>query len=398
MISAGAEEAYLAAHESSWSPQPGLALLRLEQGDAKTAAALIEDAIENPFNVPSKERPPHGGLRKAPLLDAQVEIAVACGDPGTARKAADELRAIAETFQSQALHASAALAQGRASLAEGEPRSAVGECERALTGWVEVGAPFEAGVTRMVLGQARRLAGNEEGALMDWRAARRSFEEFGATRWAERAAVAAHQDESVPTSEPSPAGTSVFRCRGDARTIRFDGSTVMLKDLLGLRYLERLLAEPNREFHALDLVAVERGSLPTVPNPGELDTTSDGGHAGMHLDAQARQAYRRRLTDIEEDMEDARTMNDPERLALASSDRDYLIAELSRAVGLGGRPRAAGATSERARTSVTRSIRYAISRVGEHHPALGDHLRHAVSTGIYCAYRPDPRLPVTWVV
>ena len=76
----GAEEAFLAAHANSWMPQPGLALLRLAQGDAVTAAAMIADAIEHPFDVPSKERPPYGGLRRAPLLDAQVEIAVAVGD------------------------------------------------------------------------------------------------------------------------------------------------------------------------------------------------------------------------------------------------------------------------------------------------------------------------------
>ncbi len=105
----------------------------------------------------------------------------------------------------------------------------------------------------------------------------------------------------------------------------------------------------------LDLVAVERGSLPTVRHePGSDDglTITDGGHAGLHLDERAREAYRRRLVDIDEDIDDATMMNDAARLALAMEDRDYLIAELSRAVGLGGRARLACATAERARTSV----------------------------------------------
>ena len=175
---------------------------------------------------------------------------------------------------------------------------------------------------------------------------------------------------------------------------------MLLQDLKGLRYLERLLAEPNREFHVLDLVAVERGSLPTVPNAGESGdlTTGDGGHAGLHLDDQAREAYRRRLLDIDEDIEDATRANDLARLELAQNDRDYLVQELSRAIGLGGRARQAGATAERARTSVTRSIRYATARVTEHHPSLGQHLRQAISTGTYCAYTPDPRVPVRWTV
>ena len=196
----GAEEAFVAAHEHSWMPQPGLAMLRLLQGDVDTAAALITDAIENPFDVPSKERPPYGGLRKAPLLDAQVAIAVAAGDVNTARRAADELLGIADTYRSAALLAGAAFAQGRTALAEGDCRRAIVECERALASWIELGAPFEAAVVRMTLGEARQHAGNDEGARMEWAAARHAFEEFGANGWADRAAQAV----TVSAGPPAP--------------------------------------------------------------------------------------------------------------------------------------------------------------------------------------------------
>ena len=73
----GAEEAFVAAHRHAWTPHPGLALVRLAQGDVHAAAELIADAIAHPFDIPSKERPPFGDLRLAPLLDAQVEIAAA---------------------------------------------------------------------------------------------------------------------------------------------------------------------------------------------------------------------------------------------------------------------------------------------------------------------------------
>ncbi len=153
----------------------------------------------------------------------------------------------------------------------------------------------------------------------------------------------------------------------------------------------------------LDLVAVERGSLPTVPRgskPGIDDglAITDGGHAGLHLDERAREAYRRRLVEIDEDIDDATMMNDPARVALAMDDREYLIAELSRAVGLGGRGRLACATAERARTSVTRSLRYSVARLSEHHPTLGRHLTQALGTGTYCVYRPDPLVPIDWIV
>ena len=114
------------------------------------------------------------------------------------------------------------------------------------------------------------------------------------------------------------------------------------------------------------------------------------------LDPRAKQAYRRRLAEIEEDIEEARAMGDAARATQAGVERDFLVRELSRAVGLGGRDRRAGSASERARASVTRAVRQAMTRIREHHPPLGKHLDHAVRTGAYCAYLPDPRVPSTW--
>jgi hypothetical protein len=177
--------------------------------------------------------------------------------------------------------------------------------------------------------------------------------------------------------------------------VSFGGRTVLVRDLKGLRYLARLLAEPGREFHVLDLVAVEQGSLPTG-DPTAAQALGGGG-AGLELiDQQAREAYRRRLAEVDEDIEEATRMSDLGRIELAQRDRDYLIAELTRAVGLGGRHRMVGSTTERARTSVTRSLRYAISRLSEHHPALAAHLEQAVRTGTYCSYAPDPLAGIVW--
>jgi len=114
------------------------------------------------------------------------------------------------------------------------------------------------------------------------------------------------------------------------------------------------------------------------------------------LDVHAKNAYRRRLAEIEEDIEQARALGDDKREAQADAERDLLVRELSRAVGLGGRDRRAASGSERARVAVTRAIRYGIARTGEHHPQLGEHLDRAIRTGTYCAYLPDPRAPAGW--
>src|ERR671915_2532305 len=126
----GAEEALLAAHRVGWEAQPGLALVRLAQGDAAAAAASIRDALDRPSRAPSKELPPDTDLQRAPMLEAQVEIEIAAGDLGRARAAADELERVAGRFHSRALVAGAILARGRVRLAEGHPA----EAERCWSG------------------------------------------------------------------------------------------------------------------------------------------------------------------------------------------------------------------------------------------------------------------------
>jgi len=122
------------------------------------------------------------------------------------------------------------------------------------------------------------------------------------------------------------------------------------------------------------------------------------GDAGEMLDARAKDAYRRRLAEIEDDIEQARALEDTQREMQADDERDFLVRELSRAVGLHGRDRRAASTSERAPVSVTRAIRQAMVRVGEHHPELGEHLDRAIRTGTYCAYVPDAGAPAAQVL
>jgi tetratricopeptide (TPR) repeat protein len=361
----GAEEALLAAHRMGWEPQPGLALVRLAQGDAAAAAASIRDALERPSRVPSKELPPDTDLQRAPLLDAQVEIEIAAGDLGRARVAADELERVAARFQSKALVAGATLARGRVRLAEGHVADAERCCSQAARLWNEIGAPYEAALARTVLAEALRAGGSEDQAALELQASRTILERI-----------------EVPGRATTE--TNVFRREGDYWSVVFEGRTVRVRDLKGMRYLAQLLAHPGREFHVLDLVAVETGQQMALGDAGEI------------LDERAKTAYRRRLAEIEDDIEQARALGDDRREAQADAERDFLVRELARAVGLGGRDRRAASASERARSGVTRAIRQGIARIGEHHPELGEHLNRAVSTGTYCAYVPDPGAPAAW--
>jgi tetratricopeptide (TPR) repeat protein len=398
---AGAQEAFVEAHEMGWDPEPGLALSSLAQGDAAGAAATVQDALDHPVNTPSKERPPNSELRRAPLLEAQVEIAIAARDVDVARKACDELGQIALTFKSKALDAGYALACGRVRLAEGDASGARNELQTAVRLWSEIGAPVETAIARTLLAQAHHVTGNEQNAALELRAARSTFARVGAESYATSVSQTLADAADEPASERAIGTTdsNEFRREGDYWSITFAGRTVRLRDMKGLQHLSRLLADPGREFHAVDLATLGRGSVKTIPPRAEsgLSVSLDN-DAGELLDARAKDVYRRRLQEIDEDIADAETFGDSERAARARFEREFLLRELSRAVGLSGRDRRAGATSERARASVTRAIRHALARIGEEHAALGEHLDRAVRTGTYCVYLPDPRVPVDWVL
>ena len=392
----GAEEALLAAHRAGWDPQPALALVRLAQGDVAAAAASIRDAVERPVRVPSRERPPNTALQRAPLLQAQVEIEVAAGDIGRAQSAADELEIVANRFESKALVASAALARGRVRLAEGDAAGAEQSLSEAVGLWNEVGAPYEAALARICLAEAHAATGNQHRAGLERQAARTILEGIEAAPSVTPPVHVEHHD--APNEQPV-VSVNVFRREGDYWSVIFDGHTVRVRDLKGMRYLARLLADPGREYHVLDLVAAEtgRGAQVDSSQAGNLPRSAFG-DAGEILDARAKDAYRRRLAEIEDDIDQARAIGDAERAAQADAERDFLVRELARAFGVGGRDRRAASASERARAGVTRAVRQAIARIGEHHPQLGEHLNRTIRTGTYCAYHPDPRSPAGWIL
>jgi hypothetical protein len=95
-------------------------------------------------------------------------------------------------------------------------------------------------------------------------------------------------------------------------------------------------------------------------------------------------------------LDEAEGFNDAARAAKAREEMDFLVGELARAVGLGGRDRRAASHAERARLNATRAIRAAMANLARANPSLGRHLASTIRTGRYCSYTPDPRVPITW--
>jgi len=192
---------------------------------------------------------------------------------------------------------------------------------------------------------------------------------------------------------PLPASPdNVFAPDGDVWLLRYAGQEARLRDAKGLRDLAALLASPGREHAAVDLAAA-RAADPYRHGPG-TDDLHEAGDLGEVIDAAARTAYRNRLIELDEDAAEADAFGDLGRSEAIARERDALVAQLSAAYGLGGRVRRAGSPAERARTTVTARIRYALRRIEDVHPRLAAHLGRSVRTGTFCVYQPEQ--PVAW--
>src|SRR5271167_333553 len=203
---------------------------------------------------------------------------------------------------------------------------------------------------------------------------------------------------------------AVFRKEGEYWTVSCGGNALRLKDSRGLGYLAHLLRHPATEFHVLSLLGANVGR-------GDADETHKSGHglprgeedlekAGIHigslgdagemLDEQAKLAYRLRLSELREELEEAKESGNVGRAGKAEQEIDALTSELSRAVGLGGRNRRAASASERARQSVGKTIKSVVERITQSDARLGDIFSRCVKTGTFCSYQPDPDFPIAW--
>ena len=167
---AEAAEAYRHANQWGRTPQPGLAQLRLAQGQVEAAVAALRRVLDD-----TQDR-----VARSKLLAAYVEIMLAANDVATARTGADELSQIAADLDAPLLHAVSAHANGAVLLAEGVIGPACDALRRAWTAWHELDAPYEAARVRILVGLACRALGDEDTAAMEFDAARWAFGQLGA--------------------------------------------------------------------------------------------------------------------------------------------------------------------------------------------------------------------------
>jgi tetratricopeptide (TPR) repeat protein len=192
---------------------------------------------------------------------------------------------------------------------------------------------------------------------------------------------------------------AVFRLDRDYWTIGDPPQLMRLKSTKGLEYMHYLLSHPGYEFHVLQLTRLVTPALGQhpfkSPSREDLSSMSLQGDIGPLFDHQATAAYRSRLIDLRDEIEQAKEHNDLGRAEKLQAEMDFLTHELAMAVGLSGR-RTAGSVAERARVNVTKLITTAKKQIRDGNPALGRYLAKTIKTGTFCSYQPDPDVPIRW--
>jgi class 3 adenylate cyclase len=173
----GAAEAFDRAYEYGHDAQPGLALLQLARGEVSEASQSIARALVAAAGT--------GGLAdratRGRLLPAQVDIALAAGDLETARRAVEELEAIAADFERPLFQAGALTARGELLLGEDKPSEASPVLGQSWRLWQATELPYESARARLRYAQALAAEGDPAAARRDLLAARGVFERLGAT-------------------------------------------------------------------------------------------------------------------------------------------------------------------------------------------------------------------------
>jgi DNA-binding NarL/FixJ family response regulator len=227
-----AERSYREASTHGREPQPGLALLRLAQGRAGAAAAAAA-RLAAEADTPA---------RRADVLPAYVEIALARGDGDAAREGSAELGRLARAFGTSELRATAAFAQGAVLLADSECPAALRELRAALDTWQELGAPYEAARARELIGLACRALGDHDAAALELEAARAAFASVGAALDRER--VRSRLARAVPDRHGLTARElEVLALVAAGRSNREVAAALVLSEHTVARHLQNIFAK-----------------------------------------------------------------------------------------------------------------------------------------------------------
>lgn len=231
--SSAAEAAYREASHWGYQPQPGLALLRLAEGNTKAAESAIRRVAAE-----TTDR-----LTRAKLLPAFVEIMLTVGDIPACRDAASELTEIAGFVDTPALHAAAGHALGAVRLAEDDARGALIALRGARQVWRELDAPYEAARVRVLIALGCRALGDEEGAALELDAARGVFAQLGAAPELARVATLTRGKPEAAAHGLTARELQVLRLVATGKTNRAIAADLLLAEKTVDRHLTNIFSK-----------------------------------------------------------------------------------------------------------------------------------------------------------
>ena len=333
-------------------------------------------------------------MRGAALLTVLVEAELGRGEVERAAEASAELDERTRGVGLPSLAAEAARHRARVQAARGRTAETVESLHEALAQVAALDLPLLRMSLHLDLARMHEAAGDRAEAVIEARAANALLARLDVVLAADDTALLARlvEERTEPVSPACRVATLVPD--GGWWTAGCGDTSVRLRDTKGMRYLAELVAHPGAERHALDLVDVVEG----VPDPQTGIDRRRLGDSGAVLDAEGRALYRRRVTELRDEVDEALDVGDDDRAARAQCELDALVAELARAFGLGGRERKTSAAAEKARLNVTRALRKATSKLAEALPGPGDVLDRRVRTGLFCAYEPHAEDTILWSV
>ena len=230
---AQAEEAYQQASRWGREPQPGLARLRLAQGQVGVAEAAIRRVVDGAEDRVARSR----------LLPALVEIMFAAGDIHAARAAADELSEMADDLDAPLLRALATHARGAVLLLEGDAQAAVRALRRAWTAWQELEVPYEAARARVLIGLTCRQLGDEETAEMELDAASWVLGQLGAVPDHARAQALSRKTAAKPAGGLTARELEVLRLVATGKTNKSIAADLFLAEKTVARHVSNIFTK-----------------------------------------------------------------------------------------------------------------------------------------------------------
>lgn len=380
-------EALLLGRDDNLAALVPMARLHLARGDWDLARA----AARRGLRLVGADR-----VRGAALLGVLVEAELGGGDLQRAAEALSDLQGRTDGLAVAALKAEAARLTARVRAAEGDRDAALEALHVGLSETANGDLPLTMLAIHCDLARLHEAAGDRAAAVVEARAAASLLARLDVILAPADAALLDRLGLGASSSPPETACrvATLRRDSGSWWTAQCGGTEVRLRNTKGLCYLSELVSRPGSERHVLDLVDMVEGG----PDPATGLDRRRLGDAGPLIDAGARSAYRRRLAELRDEVEDALAVEDDERAARVQAELDALVGELARAVGLGGRDRRAASAAEKARLNVTRALRTAISAVVDGLPEAGAVLDRRVRTGVFCAYDPHPDDGLVWTV